>query len=97
MRLKYQKASFHPLMGHIDDQLNEIAEQNLNLNKLDGQIKDKEKSNNATDTHVESHLEKEVFKTNIVLFIKCCLVSKLLEKSINWEVIGKLFRRSSKK
>lgn len=96
--VKVPESSFsHPLMGHIDDQLNEIAEQNLNLNKIDGQIKDKEKSNNATDTHVESHLEKEVFKTNIVLFIKCCLVSKLLEKSINWEVIGKLFRRSSKK
>lgn len=86
----------HPDIGHINEQLQEIAQQNSNKHKLVS-IEENTVESEAVATVNEQHLERDVLKTNIALFVKCCLVSRLLEKEINWDVIGKLFRRSSKK
>ena len=85
-----------PIIGHIDEQLQEIAQQTIGKHGLDANDSMLEESDAAV-TPNEQQLEKDVLKTNIALFVKCCLVSRLLENEINWDVIGKLFRRSSKK
>lgn len=86
----------YPTIGRIDEQLHEIAHQTLNNHELDTN-EDMPLEADAVVTPNEQQLEKDVLKTNIALFVKCCLVSRLLENDINWDVIGKLFRRSSKK
>lgn len=94
---KLESSFTHPLLGHIDDQLSEMAEQNMSVSQPGDQVKGAEEAGDVGVVSADPHLEREVFKTNIVLFLKCCLVSKLLEKNTNWEMIGKLFRRSPKK
>lgn len=92
----HQSFKKQPITEHIDEQLHEIAQQTLNTNELDTN-EDMNVESDAAVTSYEQQLEKDVLKTNITLFIRCCLVSRLLENDINWDVIGKLFRRSSRK
>ena len=94
---KLESSFSHPLLGHIDEQLSEMAEQNMTVIQPGDQIKEEGEARNISVVSTDLHLEREVFKTNIVLFLKCCLVSTLLEKNTNFEMIGKLFRRRPKK